>query len=197
MGSMRSVRHILLFVVAVLASALLASCGDSNDSESANPQPTGPLPSKGDLLFIVRGPTDVSDGRLAVETDVVEWFTDRPTRRAGAARVDELAADWQSFGFAQDPPNAAVSGTKDFVTVELSDPQIQGGQISFAYHVIKGKLASGDNGFWSLFVDAGAHKDNPTQVPLGKDNPQQVPLGKDNPQQVPLGKDNPEQIPVG
>jgi hypothetical protein len=164
-------------VVALVTALLLASCGDSDDSESANPQPSGPLPSQGDLLFVLRGPTDVSDGRLAVDTDVVEWFTDRPKRRAGAARADELVENWPSFGFAQDPPNAALSGTKDYVTVELSDPQIQEERISFAYNVIKGNLPSGNHGFLSLFVDAGLQKENPTQVPLGKDNPQQVPLG--------------------
>jgi hypothetical protein len=48
-------------------------------------------------------------------------------------------------------------------------------------------------------ASVGAHKDNPTQVPLSahKDNPTQVPLGKDNPTQVPLSahKENPTPVP--
>jgi hypothetical protein len=177
-----------LLAIAMAASVVLAGCGHDN-TEAVHPKVKGSLPTQGALLFIVRGPTDVSDGRMEIDTDAAEWFIDRPDRRAGAAPIGDLVHGWGSLGFAADPPNAAVSGTDEFTTVELSDPRLDGDQVSFAFQLLKGKLPSGDQGFLSVFIDAGigsplnAHKDNPT---LGqhKDNPTVPPdvgAHKDNP----------------
>jgi hypothetical protein len=180
--------HRAVVLTLVLAPVLLAACGGSDDAGSSDPPVSGSLPSQGNLLFIVRGPAEVSRDRLDVKTHAVEWFTDHPDRRAGASASEELVDSWDSFGFAEDPPNAALSGTKDFVTVELSDPQLGDEDISFAYRVLNGKLRTGDRDFLSLFVDVAQHKDNPTSG-QHKDNPTSG-QHKDNPTSG-QHKDNP------
>lgn len=158
-------RALAVTVLAITAASVLTSCGDGDDS--TGPLPSGELPSRGELLFVVRGPAEVSSERLAIETDVVEWFRERPSRAAGAVRVDQLVETWRQLGFDRDPPNAAASGAAEVVTLELRDPRLQGDEISFAYDALMGDLPSGDQGFLSLFIDAAilkfkAHKDNPT-----------------------------------
>src|SRR5262249_7264316 len=138
-----------LLAAALAAASLLAACGGDDGADDAHPKAKGSLPTEGALLFIVRGPTDASNGRMEIDTDVVEWFIDRRDRRAGAAGIGDLVDGWDSLGFDKDPPNAAVSGTDEFTTVELSDPRLNGDRVSFAFRLLKGKLGSGDQGFLS------------------------------------------------
>lgn len=159
----------LSIALALAAASPLASCGGGDESEPTGPTPSGELPERGELLFVVRGPTDVSDGRISIETDLVEWFRERPSRQAGAVVADQLVERWPALGFDQDPPNAAVSGAADEVTVSLSDPRSEDGETSFAYEISEGNLSSGEQGFLSLFIDPSGvvlkfkqHKDNPT-----------------------------------
>jgi len=97
---------------------------------SAAPSRTGAVSQ----LYVVRGTpgTTARDGErwaltLAVPDGDVLAFDDRPRRGAHHITVAELADSWDRFGFADDPPNAALSGTSSKgtpidVAVELADP---------------------------------------------------------------------------
>jgi uncharacterized protein YjbI with pentapeptide repeats len=72
----------------------------------------------------------------------VVWFSDRPARRSGAFANRVLADAWKGFGFAADPPNAALvysdpagKGERT-VIVELSHPRLADGRLSFAARVL-------------------------------------------------------------
>jgi hypothetical protein len=87
-------------------------------------------------------------------------FADRPVRAAGHDLTSRIVDDWSkgSDNFAQDPPNATVSGfskdgarVKDAVVV-LKNPKLEGDRLTFDVDVLEGDL-SGADGAASLFID--------------------------------------------
>ena len=87
-------------------------------------------------------------------------FADRPVRAAGHDLTSRIVDDWAkgSDNFAQDPPNATVSGfskdgsgVKDAVVV-LKNPKLEGDRLTFDVDVLEGELAGAD-GAASLFID--------------------------------------------
>jgi hypothetical protein len=144
-----------VLLIAAAAALVLSGCGDSGSDRQGSPV-TGPLPEKGGDLFVLRGEASVSGQRIEIKTDRVEWFTDRPKRQAGAAKVDELAKDWTAFGFGTLPPNAALSGDDVDADVVLTDPKTTDDGISFAFKPIRGGI-SGDLGPASVFVDSSEY----------------------------------------
>jgi hypothetical protein len=87
-------------------------------------------------------------------------FADRPVRAAGHDLTSRIIEDWSkgSDNFAQDPPNATVSGfskdgarVKDAVVV-LKNPKLEGDRLTFDVDVLEGDLAGAD-GAASLFID--------------------------------------------
>lgn len=164
----RARRAVLAICAALLAAAVLLVVGCGGDSgeegKSSTAEPSAgklaALPATGDLLFVVRGPATVSRGRLTVDTETVDWFTQRPQRRAGVASVSELAKGWGSYGFADDPPNVALAGPNLDTVVELSDPELTGDGIAFDFKALRGELAPSDGEELeelTLFIDdAGA-----------------------------------------
>ena len=87
-------------------------------------------------------------------------FADRPVRAAGHDLTSRIVEDWSkgSDNFAQDPPNATVSGfskdggrVKDAVVV-LKNPKLEGDRLTFDVDVLEGDLAGAD-GPASLFID--------------------------------------------
>src|SRR5215208_2603790 len=123
------VRPLSLLAVCAIA---ISACGDevasdSGDggSESAStsdlPAITGEPPEKATLLFVVRGPASASDGRIEVQTEVVEWFTDTPQHRAGVAGAAEFGEAWSKRQGDSAPPNAALAGEETDAAVELTD----------------------------------------------------------------------------
>jgi hypothetical protein len=59
----------------------------------------------------------------------VTSFTDRPERRADTLSLRRLVRRWRSFGFAEDPPNAALvladaPPDRDAVVLELGRPRV-------------------------------------------------------------------------
>lgn len=131
---------------------VLASCGGGNDEGEAH----APLPEQAGLVFVIDGDTDLADGRITLDSDSVEWFTDRPKRRAGVGGSDELVSNWEDYGFETDPPNAALSGDGEAV-LELSDPRSEddGDGVSFAYRVISGEPAGSDDAV--MFIDSSGY----------------------------------------
>jgi hypothetical protein len=87
-------------------------------------------------------------------------FADRPVRAAGHDLTSRIVEDWSkgSDNFAQDPPNATVSGfskdgarVKDAVVV-LKNPKLEGDRLTFDVDLLEGDLAGAD-GPASLFID--------------------------------------------
>jgi hypothetical protein len=87
-------------------------------------------------------------------------FADRPVRAAGHDLTSRIIEDWSkgSDNFAQDPPNATVSGfskdgarVKDAVVV-LKNPKLEGDRLTFDVDLLEGDLAGAD-GPASLFID--------------------------------------------
>lgn len=87
-------------------------------------------------------------------------FADRPVRAAGHDTTAHLIEDWNSGhdNFAQDPPNATVSGfskdgqsIRDAVVV-LKSPKLEGDKLTFDVDVLEGDLAGAD-GAAAVFID--------------------------------------------
>jgi hypothetical protein len=100
------------------------------------------------------------NGQLTLEgiapTTII--FSDRPDRITGHITLDDFLDSWGEGddSFADDPPNAALSiFTEDEINdviVVLSDPQLDGDQLSYSVEILDGELpASG--GPSSLFID--------------------------------------------
>jgi hypothetical protein len=73
--------------------------------------------------------------RMTGTKDRITWFTDRPARRTGVMRGDELIASWARIGFGQVPPNAALTLRVDqqastFI-VEATKPRYANGVLAF------------------------------------------------------------------
>ena len=87
-------------------------------------------------------------------------FADRPVRAAGHDLTSRIVEDWAkgSDNFAQDPPNATVSGfTKDGAGVKdavvvLKNPKLEGDRLTFDVDVLEGDL-DGADGAASTFID--------------------------------------------
>jgi len=87
-------------------------------------------------------------------------FADRPVRSAGHDLTARIVEDWSkgTDNFAQDPPNATVSGftkdgsgVKDAVVV-LKSPKLEGDRLTFDVQVLEGDL-NGADGSAALFID--------------------------------------------
>ncbi len=85
-------------------------------------------------------------------------FADRPKRMAGHVPTESIVADWSEGkdSFEKDPPNAdlstfTASGANNAV-VELRNPVLKGGSLTFDVKVLEGKLGA-SGGSTSLFID--------------------------------------------
>jgi uncharacterized protein YjbI with pentapeptide repeats len=96
----------------------------------------------------------------------VTWFSDRPARRTGSFPISGLARSWKGFGFAADPPNAALTYTGKggnparTVIVEISHPRFAEGKLSFAARVLDPKTIKQPN----LADHAAAADRDPTRA---------------------------------
>ncbi|MCK1513881.1 hypothetical protein IVB22_15170 [Bradyrhizobium sp. 190] len=114
-------------------------------------------------LFVLnsRG-ASLKDGKLVltgVSPNAIV-FADRPVRAAGHDLTTRIVEDWGSGSdnFAQDPPNATISGFKkdgsavlDAVVV-LKSPKLEADKLTFDVTVLEGDLAGAD-GPASVFID--------------------------------------------
>ena len=139
--------------LAALAGFAVFAAGCGADSEGVDDKVTGGIAAKASALFVIRGDARAEDGRVFFEADTVEWFADRPVRLAGVSETAELAGRWAEFGFGKDPPNAALAGGDAQAVVELTDPRLEDGEISFAYEPIGPAPPEGELGELSVFID--------------------------------------------
>ena len=110
-------------------------------------------------------------GKLTLNTVAPStlFFSDRPDRVTGHVSSDEFVQTWGDGedSFASDPPNAALSifgdGEIHDVVVELHDPVLAGGDLTYRVDVLDGELpASG--GPSSLFIDVIGRPLSPVSV---------------------------------
>ncbi len=104
-------------IVVAIAATVLAACGTSNDARSGSSGPTAAKAPTPGLLFVVeseRATARSGTGGSAItltmgqlEPDMT-WFSDRPGRQVGHGHPIDLVYRWKTFGFASDPPNAAL-----------------------------------------------------------------------------------------
>src|SRR5690348_3842573 len=114
--------------VLVLAAAIPAAVGAGGKRE--------PKLQKVSLLYVVDSASGTLTGKgkaraltlKGTAADAV-WFSDRPERRSGSFPTGGLASSWKGFGFAADPPNAALVymdpalGFERTVVLTLSKPR--------------------------------------------------------------------------
>lgn len=99
-------------------------------------------------------------GRLRLQgvSPATLFFSDRPDRVTGHIPTSDFVAEWAvgDDSFADNPPNAVLSLFTDDevndVVVVLTDPVLEGGDLSYTVDVTDGELTS-SNGPASLFID--------------------------------------------
>lgn len=103
---------------------------------------------------------DIDAGRITLRgvSATTLFFSDRPERLTGHVPTDEFLTSWGvgDDNFAENPPNALLSifeedSVNDVVMV-LRDPELRGGDLSYAVEVTDGELAA-SSGPASLFID--------------------------------------------
>jgi hypothetical protein len=129
----------------------------------ANPQETRKaLRDHANWLAIQTAEDATYDGQrltLHKTNGSVVLFTDRPYRTAESMSNKRFISAWDKGGkhsFAKEPPNAAVSMTVDgkvsSAVVVLSEPRLQGTDVSYSVRVLEGSLPR-DGKAVSLFID--------------------------------------------
>ena len=99
-------------------SVLAAGCGGGDD-EGSSDSTTAAAATGGDLftqtthtgsLQPISGQDDVFTLTLDQPSPDVTVFTDRPLRSASTESLQGFVSNWDTRGFSQDPPNAALVG---------------------------------------------------------------------------------------
>ena len=134
---------VLLLVVLVGVGGYLLGDGGSDDSDDPGAQ----------SLLVVKGLAKLDGNRLEINAPQIEWFSDHPNRDSGRYVAHTVVDNWDSWGFGDDPPNAAFSGID--AVVELTDPTLSSnGTLGFELTPVDGELRSGNLGEQALFIDA-------------------------------------------
>ncbi|WP_324353878.1 hypothetical protein [Methyloceanibacter sp.] len=137
-----------LTLALVLAGALLATAGEEK---------------KADFLFVQSAKSmsfDPAANKLTLEnvSPVTLFFTDRPERVAGNMKTAAFLPFWNEGkdSFKSDPPNADVSivdgETLTQTVVELTDPVLDGDNLSYTVKLIKGEMPSAGTDV-AVFID--------------------------------------------
>ena len=125
--------------------------------------PTLAQSDDGEVIFFVElaESATLADGRLTLHgvDETVIWFSDRPFRDTGSVEIARLIDAWDAgdHSFADDPPNAVLTGKSDAgemaIVVELTGAAYQDGTLAFTY-VPLADDHQGDLANVSLFIDA-------------------------------------------
>jgi hypothetical protein len=116
-----------------------------------------------ELLFVQSATSGSFDGTTLTLGGIAStsYFSDRPNRIAGQMGTDTFVGQWAEGkdSFKSDPPNAVLSvlgesGASDSV-VELSNPKLEGGQLSYQVKVLDGKPPARFKTA-SLFIDGSS-----------------------------------------
>ncbi|MEG2803668.1 hypothetical protein [Stenotrophomonas sp.] len=117
-------------------------------AEAAAAPNVEPMPAA-NWLFVQTGSGFISDGKTLTIQGVggqTLMFTDRPERMTGDVSTAKFVSYWGSGkdDFEKDPPNATVStvvnGKTDLTVVELRNPRLNGGNLTYDIRVLGGTL---------------------------------------------------------
>lgn len=168
--SIRSKSKTTLSIVVAAALWLAAGAGVSGCGDSAkSSQPTPPPDEQAGALFLLysdRGTlADNGDGSWVFTMnnpwDQVVVFTDRPLRDATNIGLDSWVAAWEANGFAETPPNAAItmsidgsSDEIDWAIMTLFAPRLlDDGSLQFDARFLQ--LPDGRDAFYPTIVGSG------------------------------------------
>ena len=145
--------------LAALGAVAMLTAAPAGAAEGATPTAAQASPS---LLFV----QEVDGGRLVREkggryrlrlrgvSRVVSTFTDRPARRAGQQRLGRFVDSWPAYGFAEDPPNAALvlrgaPTSSDIAMLTLSHPRLdrRRGVLTYRARPLRGRVGDALAGF--------------------------------------------------
>jgi hypothetical protein len=143
--------------VITVFSVLASGCGGSDDNGSST-NASAAVSTGGDLftqnthtgsLEPIAGRDDVFTLTLDQPAPDVTVFTDRPVRGASTESLASFVDQWDTRGFAQDPPNAALvldqePDNSDTAIFKLADPTYDkdGGTVSYTATHVTGGTAS-------------------------------------------------------
>jgi len=165
--------------IAITGTFVAAGCGGGSKPAASTTRQRKDV----GLLFVQAAPhgTFVSAGgaddftlTLRDSAPQVIWFSDRPERHEGQLAIERFVGAWKSFGFAEDPPNAALTllrgdDKEDTVIVKLGQPRYDAARdtLSFPAHRIlhaNGRLADfeadNDGAVPERFADASLFIDD-------------------------------------
>ena len=159
-------RHYLALITGLLCMSLMITSCRENNGDSSTVKEDSTMGTTTDahetgsetahngtaVLFVVQGQLSVEGGSLRLHTNRVEWFSNRPERRAGFIGTNELVTIWNGSD-ASDPPNGAITGERVNAVVILKDVSATDSTLSFNYKLISGSLEEGDLGEVSVFID--------------------------------------------
>jgi hypothetical protein len=151
------VRYAAGMAAVITVLSVLAGCGSGDDNGSGNDATTAASPG-GDLftqnthtgsLKPVQGQNDVFTLTLDQPSPDVTVFTDRPVRSASTQPVEGFVDSWDSRGFNDDPPNAALvldqqPDNADTAVFELSHPKFdqRSGAVTYVAKHVNGGTSS-------------------------------------------------------
>ena len=154
---LRSIAAPLILALAPLVAACASPrAADDEQSGDAAANSEGGVP----VLFVQTCSSGTYDGKTLTLNGVgpTLYFSDRPKRIEGHLRTSQVIANWAEGdnSFASDPPNAVLSafgkGNVANVTVELSEPRLSGGNLTYTVKVLDGSVP-GRFDSASLFID--------------------------------------------
>lgn len=147
--SPRRVLVILAACLLVLGAAIAPALGAAKRE---------PKKQKVSLLYVVESASGTLSGKGKKRTLTLKgtaadavWFSDRPERRSGSFPTAAIAGSWKGFGFAADPPNAALVymdpalGFERTVILKLTKPRAgKAHSLSFTARVVGPAKAAGN-----------------------------------------------------
>jgi len=144
-----------LICSAVLLAAISLGILQSATAQTAQEAVVGETP--GFLLVLSARSVSAKDGTLTlVGSPAATYFSDRPARTAGHMTLQRFVDQWDTYGYEDDPPNAALAtlGDSQVVTVvELLDVELDGDALRFGFRALEGDGPTGELGPASLFID--------------------------------------------
>ena len=125
-------------------------------------------------MFVQTATGSISkDGTLTLTevTPSTIYFSDRPQRVAGHMATSDFVDLWAEGenSFASDPPNAVLSvlaasnGAPQEAVVVITEPRLEGGQLSYGIEVLEGSVPA-DSGPVTLFIDPIGRPLSPVSV---------------------------------
>jgi hypothetical protein len=154
------VRRVTTYLLVLALAPLVAACASPGADDAQSDDPGTNADGAASVLFVQTCSSGTYDGKTLTLNGVgpTLYFSDRPERIEGHLRTSRVIANWAEGenSFASDPPNAVLSafgnGNVANVTVELSEPRLTDGNLTYDVKVLDGSVP-GRFAEASLFID--------------------------------------------